>query len=143
MIMSFLNLLARADVFLVGSATAIILFAIVTTAVVQGANTTEKSFSQIITVGPVWNTNSWICTSDAQYMVHAVLVAYEPNSRIEIFLSGNGLQPDFAIQPREMKTFSIGGEAGTSLRITGYQGQVTGFITLQTEPDATASCERV
>ena len=142
--MSFLNLLARADVFLVGSATAIIIFSIVITAAVQGAqDTTENSFSQVITVGPVWKNDSWICTSDAEFMIHAVLVAYEQNSRLEIFVSGQGLQPDFAIQPREMKSFSIGGEADSSIRITGYEGRVTGFITLQTESGATASCENV
>jgi len=141
--MSFLSLLARADVFLVGSATAIIIFAIVISATVQGTNTYEKPFSQVITVGPVWKNNTWICTSDKEYLVHAVLIAYEPNSRLEIFLSGNGLQPDFSIQPREMKSFSIGGPAGSTLRITGYEGQVTGFITLQTESSATASCENV
>ena len=85
--MSFLSLLARADVFLVGSATAIIIFAIVITAAVQGTPENSSSF-QVITVGPVWNTDTWICTSDAEFMVHAVLVAYEVNSELEIFVSG-------------------------------------------------------
>ena len=33
----------------------------------------EKSFSQVITVGPVWNSDSWVCTSDADFMVYGVL----------------------------------------------------------------------
>ncbi len=139
--MSFLNLLARADVFLVGSATAIIIFAIVITAAVQG--TSEKPFSQIITVGPVWATDSWICTSDAEYMIHGTLASYEEGSRLEIYLSGAGLQPDFEMNPLEMKTFSIGGPADTSIRISKYVGEISGFITLQTESGATASCESV
>ena len=139
--MSFLNLLARADVFLVGSATAIIIFAIVITAAVQG--TSEKPFSQIITVGPVWQTDSWICTSDAEFMIHGILASYEEGSRLEIYLSGAGLQPDFEMNPLEMKTFSIGGPADTSIRISKYVGEISGFITLQTESGATASCESV
>jgi len=139
--MSFLNLLARADVFLVGSATAIIIFAIVITAAVQG--TSEKPFSQIITVGPVWPTDSWICTSDAEFMIHGILASYEEGSRLEIYLSGAGLQPDFEMNPLEMKTFSIGGPADTSIRISKYVGEISGFITLQTESGATASCESV
>jgi len=139
--MSFLNLLARADVFLVGSATAIIIFAIVITAAVQG--TSEKPFSQIITVGPVWPTDSWICTSDAEFMIHGTLASYEEGSRLEIYLSGAGLQPDFEMNPLEMKTFSIGGPADTSIRISKYVGEISGFITLQTESGATASCESV
>jgi len=139
--MSFLNLLARADVFLVGSATAIIIFAIVITAAVQG--TSEKPFSQIITVGPVWPTDSWICTSDAEFMIHGILASYEEGSRLEIYLSGAGLQPDFEMNPLEMKTFSIGGPADTSIRISKYVGKISGFITLQTESGATASCESV
>jgi len=140
--MSFLSLLARADVFLVGSATAIIIFAIVITAAVQGTPENSSSF-QVITVGPVWNTDTWICTSDAEFMLHAVLVAYEENSELEIFVSGQGLQPDFEVQPREMKSFSIGGPAGSSIRITGYEGEITGFITLQTESGANASRENI
>ena len=139
--MSFLNLLARADVFLVGSATAIIIFAIVITAAVQG--TSEKPFSQIITVGPVWPTDSWICTSDAEFMIHGILASYEEGSRLEIYLSGAGLQPDFEMNPLEMNTFSIGGPADTSIRISKYVGVISGFITLQTESGATASCESV
>jgi len=139
--MSFLSLLARADVFLVGSATAIIIFAIVITAAVQG--TPEKTSFQVITVGPVWPTNTWICTSDAEFLIHAVLVSYEANSRLEIFVSGQGLQPDFAVDTREMKSFTIGGPADSSIRITGYEGVISGFITLQTESGATASCESV
>jgi len=139
--MSFLNLLARADVFLVGSATAIIIFAIVITAAVQVAP--EQSFSQIMTVGPVWRTDTWICTSDAEFMIHGTLSAYEENSRLEIFVSGQGLQPDFGIEPFEMKTFSIGGPADSSIRISNYAGEITGFITLQTESGAKASCEAV
>jgi len=144
--MSFLSLLARADVFLVGSATAVILFAIAISAIVISdavQNPTGKSFSQIITEGPVWVGDTWICTSDAEFIVHAVLISYEEGSRLEIFVSGLGLQPDFIFEPNEMQSFSIGGPADSSIRITNSVGTITGFITLETTSGASASCENV
>jgi len=144
--MSFLSLLARADVFLVGSATAIIIFAIaISSLVISDAvqNTSDKPFSKVITVGPVWIGDTWICNSDAEFIIHAVLNSYEEGSRLEIFVSGLGLQPDFMFEPNEMKTFSIGGPANSSIRITNSEGTITGFITLQTTSGASAACENV
>jgi len=46
----------RPDVFVTGAAVAIIVFAIVITAVVQGPP--PKTFSQVITVGPIWRGDS-------------------------------------------------------------------------------------
>ena len=43
---------AKPNILLVSVSTAIIIFAIVITATVQGPP--EKAFSQVITVGPVW-----------------------------------------------------------------------------------------
>ena len=103
----------------------------------------EKPLSQITTVGPVWRTDTWLCTSTAEFMVHGVLIAYTDKAGLEIFLSGIGTQPDFELERREMKTFSIGGSADSSLRITRTSGVITGFITMQTTPDAIASCEQI
>ena len=139
--MSAMGYLSRSDVTLVGAAVIIIVFAIVITAVAQGA--TEKSFSQIITSGPVWHTGTWICTSTEEFMVHGVLIAYQDSSGLEINISGLGNQPDFVFQPREMKTFSIGGSADSTIRLTTTNGLITGFLTLQTSSDATASCEEI
>jgi len=103
----------------------------------------DKPFSKVITVGPVWIGDTWICSSDSEFIIHAVLNSYEENSRLEIFVSGLGLQPDFMFEPNEMKTFSIGGPANSSIRITNSEGTITGFITLQTTSGASASCENV
>ena len=138
--MSIVSYLSRSDVTLVGAAVIIIVFAIVITAAAQGA--TEKSFSQITTSGPVWHTGTWICTSNEEFMVHGVLIAYQI-SGLEMNISGLGNQPDFVFQPREMKTFSIGGSADSTIRLTTTSGVITGFLTLQTSSDATASCEEI
>jgi len=90
------------DVFLISASTIVIIFAIVITATVQSstvqAPTTENAFSQVITVGPVWPTNSWVCTSNADYTVNAVLISYgDTPSYLEIDISGLGGQPDFEL----------------------------------------------
>jgi len=139
--MSFFSNLGRSDILLVGASTIIIIFAIVITASVQGPS--EKTFSQIITVGPVWNTINWLCTSTGPFLVHGVLISYTENARLEIFASGAGEQPDFILQPNEMHSFTIGDIADSSIRISRLAGTITGFITLQTTSDATASCEQI
>ena len=150
--MSVISYLSRGDVFLVGMSTVIIIFAIVITALVTGPGlnlnpipmaSSNEAFSQVLTFGPVWRSDTWICTSDAEFIVHAVLVGYESPSRLEIFVSGSGSQPDFVFKPNEMQSFSIGGSADSSIRITRSSGLVTGFLTLQTISDATATCEQV
>ena len=139
--MNFSNNSARLDILLVSISTVIIIFAIAITTIVQGP--TETPFSQIITVGPVWNTNTWICTSTSPFMIHGTLIGYANNNVLEIFVSGSGTQPDFILDQRKMETFSVGGIAGSSIRVTTLQGQITGFLTLQTQQGATASCEEV
>jgi len=139
--MSTVGYLSRSDVTLVGAAVIIIIFAIVITAAIQNSN--EKSFSKILTVGPVWNTNTWLCTSTEEFLVHGVLIAYTDGARLTIAISGQGTQPDFRFAQAEMKTFSIGGPADSSIRITRSVGVITGYLTLQTSSDATASCEQV
>ena len=129
------------NLFLTAAATIIIIFAIGITAAVQGPS--GEPFSQVITVGPVWNTNTWLCTSDAEFMVHAILIGYADDSGLTIFQSGAGTQPDFIFTPREMQSFSLGGIADSTIRITNVGGTVSGFITLQTANGATANCEQV
>jgi len=96
----------------------------------------------VITVGPVWNSDSWACTSDADYTVHATLIAYEENNRLVIFLSTQGTQPDFQLTPFELQSFTVGGQADSIITIT-KSGEVSGFITLLTTSGATASCTEV
>ena len=100
--------------------------------------TNPEPFSQIITVGPLWEGNSWICVSDSDFMVHGTLRGLE-NSQLEIFIENVGTQSLYSLYPGEMETFSVGSSAGNVIMIT-RTGTVTGFITLQTNADATASC---
>lgn len=60
---------------------AVIVFAIAIATSVQGQY--EKPFSQIITVGPFWDSPSWVCTSDKDFVVNGVLRGY-PDADISI-----------------------------------------------------------
>ena len=132
------DLLSRADVTLVGASTIIIIFAIVITAAVHDQSGTP--FSQVITVGPVWTTNTWVCTSNSEYIVHGVLIAYgDSPSSLSIAITGVGSQPDFEFTPLKMQSFSIGGPAGSTMTISSF-GTITGYLTLQTMSNARASC---
>ena len=135
--MSTMDYISRSDVTLVGGAVIIIIFALVITATVQASN--EKSFSQILTVGPVWHTDTWICSSTEEFVVHGLLISYDNPGGLEIFISGKGTQPDFQLKHREMTTFSLGGEADSSIRLT-KSGSLSGFLTLQTTSGAIADC---
>ncbi len=132
-----LSFFSKPSVLFVSAATVIIIFAIVITASIQSS--TIETFSQVITVGPVWNSISWTCTSDADYTVHATLIAYEENNRLIIFQSNRGTQPDFLLTPLEIQSFTVGGQADSTITIT-RSGEISGFITLQTTSGATASC---
>jgi len=126
----------RSDVFLVGSATVIILFGIAISATLQGPDT--EPFSKVITVGPVWVSDSWNCVSDSDFMVHGALRGLG-NAQLTISIQDAGTQSLYIINTGEMETFSVGNTAGNSVIIT-RTGTVTGFITLQTAGDATARC---
>lgn len=120
------------------AAVVIIVFAIAIASVVQG--TPSKAMSQIITVGPVWPSDSWKCTSDADFMVHAILRGIgEETPLIKIAAQSHGAQSFYKLIPREAETFSIGNQAGKTITIT-RTGGVTGFLTLQTAWGAQASC---
>ncbi len=126
----------RSDVFLVGSATVIILFAIAISTILQGPD--AEPFSKVITVGPVWVSDTWTCVSDSDFMVHGALRGLG-NAQLTISIQGIGTQSLYTINPGEMETFSVGNTAGNNVVIT-RTGTLTGFITLQTAADATASC---
>jgi len=121
-----LSYLRRSDVMLVGGATVIIVFAIVITAAVQGPS--GEAFSQIITVGPLWSTDAWSCTSDADFMIHGALRASVPGNQISISMPRIGTQSLYTLDSEKLETFSIGSPAGTI--IITRTGVVTGFITL-------------
>jgi len=129
--------LSRAYVTLVSVSTIIIVSTILITAVVYSP--TDKSFSQIITVGPVWTTTAWACTSDSEYLVHGALISYEDPSHLAIDISGKGIQPNYLLPYLEMKSFSVGAPADSTMTML-TSGKITGYLTLQTMSDAEASC---
>ena len=139
--MSTVGYLSLSDVTLVGAAVIIIVFAIIITAAVEASNIIpNETFSKIKTYGPVWRGDTWICTSTEEFLVHGVLVAYANNVGLTIAISGKGSQPDFRFDRNEMKTFTIGGPADSSIRISRSLGTLSGFLTLQTESGARANC---
>ena len=127
------------NVFPIAAAVVIIVIAIAVSAAVQGSP--EKAMSQTVTVGPVWNTDSWVCTSDADFMVHAVIrgIGADPLPLIAIWVENQGTQSFYSMANSEPVSFSVGTLADTSIIIT-RTGTVTGFLTLQTTSDAIASC---
>ena len=128
----------RPDVFVTGVAVVIIVFAIVITSVVQGPP--PKTFSQVITVGPVWDGDTWSCISSADFVVHGALRGLA-NSQLTINVADVGTQSLYSLSPGGLDTFSVGSSAGHEVLIT-RTGTVTGFLTLQTTTDAAASCKQ-
>jgi len=135
-----LSFFSKPSVLFVSAATVIIIFTIVITATVQGVP--EKPFSQVITAGPVWATDGWICTSDAAFTIDAVLIAYDEPNQLIIIHSDRGTQPDFELTLLKMQSFTVGGSADSSITISKV-GMISGFITLQTTSDARAGCTPV
>ena len=132
---------AKANIFLFAVSTIIILMAIAISAVVVSQS--EKSFSQVITVGPVWTTNVWACTSDSEYIVHGVLISYgDFPSILTIAITGIGSQPDFELTPLKMESFSVGAPADSTMTISSF-GTITGYLTLQTMLGVEASCRQI
>lgn len=127
------------DAFLIIGVTGIVLVAIIVPFTLLHPD--AKTFSKVITVGPVWDGNSWICVSDSDFMVYGTLRGLG-NAQLEIFIENVGTQSLYAINPGEMETFSVGSTAGNEIILT-RTGTVTGFITLQTATDATASCTQI
>jgi len=127
------------NAFVIIGITVIVLLAIIIPTMFLTPN--DEPFSKVITVGPVWESNSWSCVSDSDFMIHGTLRGLE-NAQLEIFIENVGEQSLYTINPGEMETFSVGSTAGNEIIIT-RTGIVTGFITLQTSADATASCTQL
>ena len=132
-----LSFFSKPSVLFVSAATVIIVFTIVITASIHSS--TMETFSQVKTVGPVWTGAGWVCTSNAEFMVHAALIAYSESNTLTISVSSRGMQPDFVLTPLKMESFSVGAKSGDVITIT-RSGSITGYITLQTTSGATASC---
>ncbi len=128
----------RPDVFVTGIAVVIIVFAIVITSIAQGPP--SKTFSQVITVGPVWDGDTWSCISSADFIVHGALRGLA-NSQLTINVADVGTQSLYSLSPGELDTFSVGSSGGHEVLIT-RTGIVTGFLTLQTTTGAAAGCSQ-
>jgi len=127
------------NVFPIAAAVVIIVIAIGVSAAVQ--DSTDKSMSQVLTVGPVWNTDAWKCTSDSDFVVHAMIrgIGTDPLPQIKISVGGQGTQSFYSMDNSDSVSFSVGNQADKVIVIT-RTGTVTGFLTLQTTSDAIASC---
>ncbi len=127
------------NMFPIAAAVVIIVIAIGVSGAVQ--DSTDKSMSQVLTVGPVWNTDAWRCTSDSDFVVHAMIrgIGTDPLPQINIYVQNIGTQSFYNMDNSESVSFSIGNQAGKTIEIT-RTGTVTGFLTLQTTSDAIASC---
>ena len=128
--------LKNSTVFPIVAAVIVIVFAIVIAATVQSQHT--QTFSQVITVGPVWTTATWSCNSTADYVVSGMLRGLG-NSSLAISISGLGSQSLYSLDPGKMQTFQVGSPADHTMSIT-RTGILTGWITLQTMSGAKASC---
>ncbi len=127
------------NLFPIAAAVVIIVIAIGISAAVQ--DSTDKSMSQVIIVGPVWNTDTWRCTSDSDFVVHAMLrgIGTDPLPALQIWVEDRGSQSFYSMDNSESVSFSVGNQADKTITIT-RTGTVTGFLTLQTTSDAQASC---
>jgi len=127
------------NAFVIIGITVIVLLAIIIPTMFLTPN--DEPFSKVITVGPIWDSDSWTCISDSDFMVHGTLRGIG-NAQLEIFIENVGSQSLYTINPGELQTFSVGSTEGNEIIIT-RTGTITGFITLQTSADATASCTQV
>lgn len=116
----------------------IIIFAVVTTAVVQNQKPNASSF-QIITVGPVWDSDSWVCTSDKDFTVHGALRGLF-GAHLSIGISGQGTQALYQLGNGTMEAFTVGSPGGHVMVITRSTALVSGWLTLETQSDAKAAC---
>ncbi len=118
----------------------IIVAAIAISAKMQQMETpTTKSFSQVVTVGPLWGTNSWTCTSDSDFIVNGALRSVG-TAQIQIGINGLGTQGLYNLDASKLQSFTVGSPAGHTMTIT-KTGTVTGWITMQTMSGANASCK--
>jgi len=121
---------------LVSVSTIIVIIAVVITATITTSN--DQAFSQIIVVGPLWSSDTWTCTSDADFLIHGSLRGLE-GAMLEIEIEDVGTQSLYALNTGELESFSVGSQANHTMNIT-RTGTVTGFLTLQTTSSAIASC---
>ncbi len=121
--------------FFAGS-TAIIIAAIAISGAIQGES--QKSFSQVITVGPVWPDQGWQCTSDKDFVVHAAIRGIG-GAELSIRVSDLGTQSLYTLANSRLTPFSVGANGGDFVTLI-KDGTVSGWLTLETAADAKAKC---
>ncbi len=128
--------LKRPDFMLIGGAVVVIIIAIGISGWMQGGS--DGGFSKVLTYGPVWNQTNWKCTSDKDFVIHAVLRGLA-NGELAIRVSNLGTQSLYDFSPGEIESFSIGAIGGETVSLI-REGTVSGWLTLQTMDGAKASC---
>ena len=121
--------------FFAGS-TAIIIAAIVILGATQAES--QKSFSQVIIVGPVWSDSGWKCTSEQDFVVHAAIRGIG-GAELSIRVSDLGTQSLYALANNRLTPFSIGANGGDSITLI-KDGTVSGWLTMETSGNAKAKC---
>ena len=107
-------------------------------AIIFSMQTHEQTFSKIITVGPIWESDVWTCTSNSDFLVYGVLRGLE-NTQISVSIPDLGTQSLYSLDDGKMQTFTVGGQADQTVIIT-RTGVVSGWLTLQTMSGANATC---
>ena len=121
--------------FFAGS-TAIIIAAIAISGVIQGES--QKSFSQVIIVGPVWPYQGWRCTSDQDFVVHAAIRGIG-DAELAIRVSDLGTQSLYSLGNSRLTPFSIGANGGDFVTLI-KDGTISGWLTMETAAEAKAKC---
>ncbi len=122
--------------FFAGSTAIIIAAVAIITSISDSSN---DDFSQILTIGPVWNDSGWRCTSYKDFVVHATLRGLR-DSQLAIRVSDLGTQSLYDFSPGEFNSFTVGAKGGQAVSLI-RTGVVSGWVTLQTTSDAMASCQ--
>ena len=104
---------------------------------VESQNKPQKPF-QIQTYGPVWDGTVWTCTSDSDYIVYGTVRGLT-NAQLAIHISGVGTQSLYSLDYGKLYSFTVGSPGNHTMNIS-RTSTVSGFFTLQTAPDAKASC---
>lgn len=108
----------------------------------------QSSFTKIET-RPLIRAGTWTCTSSADFLVTAMVSSTTPGARANFGRSyiqnGNPTtETNFIIVGTDVSNLVMGGNGGTQIFIEAIDdgsGKLAGgFITMQTTPEATASC---
>ncbi len=134
--MSIRDYLVSPEMKFFAGSTAIIIAAVAI--ITSVSDSSSDDFSQILTIGPVWNDSGWRCTSDKDFVVHATIRGLR-DSQLSIRVSDLGTQSLYDFSPGEFETFTVGAKGGQAISLI-RTGVVSGWITLQTTSDAMASC---